>query len=698
MTAKQLIETNQQRLASIASPFNPVTGEGSPCAYGDRFLFEVKDFPKPIRKQWIPRAMWEEDIVQLLFRHGSVKRLLEYCDKHLSEYNEEDIVEWFVKVRYRHDYAFWTFMLSRIKNKEGGPDVRFKLNRPQRRLVTVLEEMRIERKPIRCIFVKARQWGGSTLSDNYMAWMALVQKTSWNMIIAGHVTAASATVKGMFDKMIKSYPLEMLWEYDGDPEASREKIYNFEGLTSIQYIPARNCKIRLGSAVAPESIRGEDVAMAHLTEVALWPSTPQRTPQQLVRSVVGSIPPKPDTVVIYESTANGYGNFFHQQYVDAKNKINDLTAIFVPWFEIDLYSTKFKNENERNQLAEYIISNKKNEVAPDRRSESGQYLFYLWEQGATLEGINWYISKRREFLSHDDMAAEYPSDDIEAFVNSGANVFNRSLVQQFEKGIRSPKWRGELQGSGRKGKDALADIKFIPDELGNLEVWERPETFDDVIIKNRYLVVVDIGGRSNKADYSVIAVIDRYGMIEGDRPEIVAQWYGHIDHDLLVWKAAQIARWYNDALLVIESNTLETKDKERDVDGDQTQFILNRLKDVYDNLYERKQSAEDIRDGIPVKYGFHTNVATKPMVISTLVEIVRDKLYVERDERCLAEYNCYEKKQNGSFGAIIGKHDDILMTRAIGLHICFNEMEAPKEIPLHRPKARREFINAASQF
>ena len=31
----------------------------------------------------------------------------------------------------------------------------------------------------------------------------------------------------------------------------------------------------------------------------------------------------------------------------------------------------------------------------------------------------------------------------------------------------------------------------------------------------------------------------------------------------------------------------------------------------------------------------------------------------------------YEKKENGSFGAIAGKHDDVLITRMAGLHICY---------------------------
>lgn len=167
-------------------------------------------------------------------------------------------------------------------------------------------------------------------------------------------------------------------------------------------------------------------------------------------------------------------------------------------------------------------------------------------------------------------------------------------------------------------------------------------------------------------------------MIDGGKPVVVAQWYGHCDIDQLAWKAAQIAAFYDNSLLVIESNTLETHDKERQVDGDQSQFILNQIKEIYPNLYARGQSEEAVREGLPTKYGFHTNVSTKPMIISTLVKVIRENLYTERDERCLDEYLCYEKKPNGAFGAITGKHDDLLMTRAIGLHICFFEMEIPK--------------------
>ena len=309
-----------------------------------------------------------------------------------------------------------------------------------------------------------------------------------------------------------------------------------------------------------------------------------------------------------------------------------------------------------------------------------------------MEAINWYIRERSGKNDFAVMASEFPSDDTEAFVHSGTMVFDKYLVKRFEPYCRPPQFIGEVYADADEGEDALKNLRFSEDKQGLLHIWAKPEVFDDVEVTDRYLTVVDIGGRSNKADWSVIVVFDRLSMIDGSEPpSVVAQWYGHCDIDRLAWRAAQIAAYYNESLLVIESNTLETHDKERQVEGgDQSQYILNQISNIYPNLYARRQSEEEIREGAPRKYGFHTNVATKPMIISTLIKCVRNRLYIERDKRCLDEYDTYERKQNGAYGAIVGKHDDLLMTRAIGLHICFQEMEMPEWVPIVNRTLRKD--------
>lgn len=666
-----IIKENERRNAEIYAKFDPVSGEGS---VGERKKVVIDDFPVSV--QWLPVEMLRVPLVRQIVECGSVRAFL--TDNLNVEYTEEDrlkVIEQFVRIRCRYDFAFWAAVFVYIKRKGGGEDVLFRLSRPQRRFVERLERLRKAGKPIRIVLLKARQWGGSTVSQLYMAWLQLVHKVGLNSLIIAHQGAGSDEIKDMFDRMIKAYPVEMLHKLGEAYDANEPKLVGVGKSGSIYRVPQRNCKIKIGTAERPDSCRGGDYNLVHLSEVGLWKATEGKKPEDIVRSACSGVLYRPYTMIVYESTANGTGNFFQREYDMASKGKSQFEAMFVSWFDIEIYSTPI---DDMQSFAASLYDNRNNDNVASSREESGKYLWWLWEKGATLEAIHWYILERAKYNEHASMASEYPSDDVEAFVHSGTMVFDKYKVEAFKKYCKEPRFVGDVYADADEGKNALKNLRFVEDRQGVLWIWEKPEIDEDEKVTNRYLTVVDVGGRSSKADWSVIVVFDRLFMAEGGRPAVVAQWYGHCDIDLLAWKAAQIAAFYDNSLLVIESNTLETHDKERDVDGDQSQFILNQIKGVYPNLYARKQSEEDILQGLPTKYGFHTNVATKPMVISTLVKVIRENLYVERDARCLDEYLTYEKKPNGAYGAIIGKHDDLLMTRAIGLHICFYEMELPK--------------------
>ena len=688
---KNILAENARRLAVINAPFNPYTGEG---AVGERTKVVIKDFPIPV--QWLPNEMLEYPLVKKLIKYGSVQ---EFLEKELKvENTEEDrlkTIDAFVRIRIKEDFCFWAAIYVYIKNKGGGEDVLFVLTRPQRRFVRKLEKLRRAGKPIRLVLLKARQWGGSTTSQLYMAWLQLVHQTGLNSLIIAHQGTASDEIKDMFDRMIKAYPVELLHDIGEAYNENEPKLVGVGKSGAIHRVPQRNCKIKLGTAERPDSCRGGDYNLVHCSEVGIWKKTDGKRPEDIVRSACSGILLKPYTMIVYESTANGTGNFFQREYDAAKKKQSQFEAMFISWFDIDQYSAPIE---DIEAFANWLYLNRNNDNANSNREESGKYLWWLWERGATLEAINWYIQERSKYTDHGQMASEYPSDDVEAFVHSGARVFDKYKVELLRPMCKPPRYIGDVYGDGDEGEDALLNLRFAEDHQGQFWIWALPEIDDDIEITDRYLVVVDIGGRSKDADWSVITVIDRLFMMDGGLPSIVAQWYGHIDMDLLAWKSAQIAAFYDEALLVIESNTAETKDKERNVDGDQSQYILNRVKGVYNNLYARKQSEDDIINKVPKKIGFHTNIATKPMVISTLVKVIRETLYVERDERCLDEYLTYEKV-GSQYGAISGKHDDLLMTRAIGLHICYNEMELPTEKKrihnTNRPRASR-IISAAT--
>lgn len=668
-----ILKENNKRNAEVYQKFDPISGIGS---IGKRVEVHIEDFP--LETQYLPVEMLNIPLVKLLMKCGSIKKFLT-VELEVA-YNEEDrlkVIEQFVRLRCRYDFAFWAAMYVYIKNKGGGEDVLFHLTRPQRKFVERLEALRKANKPIRIVLLKARQWGGSTTSQLYMAWLQLIHKVGLNSLIIAHQGAGSDEIKDMFDRMIKAYPISMLYKLGETYNENESKLVGVGHSGSIHRVPQRNCKIKIGTAERPDSCRGGDYNLVHLSEVGLWKTTDGKKPEDIVRSACSGILLKPYTMIVYESTANGTGNFFQREYDAAKRGTSQFEAMFVSWFDIEQYSLPFDNDDEKADFAVWLWKNRNNATPSSARAESGRYLWWLWEKGATLEAINWYVQERAKYNEHAPMASEYPSDDVEAFVHSGERVFDKYKVDAFRASCKPPKFVGDVYADEDEGKNALKNLRFSEDSQGLLWVWDMPEIDDKEIVTNRYVTIVDIGGRSKKADWSVILVIDRLFMMDGGRPQVVAQWYGHIDMDILAWKAAQIAAFYDNSLLVIESNTLETHDKERSVDGDLSHFILNQIKDVYPNLYARKQTEDEIREGIPRKYGFHTNVSTKPMIISTLIKVVREHSYIERDERCLDEYVVYEKKQNGAFGAIIGKHDDLLMTRAIGLHICFYEMPIP---------------------
>lgn len=682
---REILEENERRNNEIHAPFNPVTGIGS---VGDRNKVIIEGFP--LRVQYLPVEMMNIPLVKKLINCGSLDVFLQAMNSEKDDYSYDrlKVIQQFVRIRCRYDFPFWAAMFVYIKNKGGGEDVLFRLTRPQRRFIERLEKLRKAGKPIRIVLLKARQWGGSTTSQIYMAWLQLVHKVGLNSLIIAHQGAGSDEIKDMFDRMINRYPVEMLHKINENYNENEPKLVGVGKSGSIHRVPQRNCKIKIGTAERPDSCRGGDYNLVHLSEVGLWKVTDGKKPEDIVRSACSGVLYRPYTMIVYESTANGTGNFFQKEYDDAKNGVSQFEAMFVSWFDIEQYSLPI---DDVEQFAKELYDNKDSDTVISSREENGKYLWRLWELGATLEAINWYIHERAKYTEHGLMASEFPSDDIEAFVHSGARVFDRYKVEKLRPSCRVPRYVGEVYADKDEGKNALDNLRFREDRQGLLHIWELPEIDEKEIVTDRYLTVVDIGGRSNKADFSVILVLDRLFQADGGKPVVVAQWYGHTDIDLLAWKAAQIAAFYDNSMLVIESNTLETHDKERSVDGDQSQFILNQIKDVYPNLYARKQSEEDIREGLPKKYGFHTNVATKPMIISTLVKVVRENLYTERDGRCLDEYLCYEKKPNGAFGAIVGKHDDLLMTRAIGLHICFFEMDIPKFVPrITRYKTNRK--------
>lgn len=636
--SKYIIE-NEKRLNLFTVEYNQLTGYGS-LVPRKNITYIGSNGQTTL---WLPIPIFEDPIIQLLDIYGSIAKIILQAGDKPTDENIAEIEDHIATLRLDNDFEYWAITCATIQDKITKSKIPFKLNRAQRRLIAALEKMRVAGKPIRLILLKARQWGGSTTIQMYMAWIQLRRRKAWHSTIVADVDDQARNIRNMYTKLTKSYP----------PEINTISWRPYEGGSKAKIIPERECIIGIGSAQKPESLRSNDFAMLHLSEVGLWKDTMSKTAADLAQSLQSTVPDAEETLVVLESTAKGVGNFFHKQWISAEKGDSIYVPFFVPWFEIEMY---------RKEVPNYI----------DFIKTWGEYHYYLWELGATIEGIYWYFSTKIGY-GFDDwrMMSEYPSTAKEAFQSSGRRAFAPRYVEMARKSCFEPEFVGDVFPT-IKGPESIKNPTFDKIPKGNLRIWSMPD--NSIKVTNRYCAFVDIGGRSKGADYSVIKVFDRYWMIDNGIPEVAAVWHGHIDQDLLAWKAVQICKLYNNALLAIETNSLRRLND----DGDHFLTILDEIANYYENLYARIDH-EKISVDMPKKYGFHTNKSTKVMIIDALNAALRDGLYTERDLRACDEMDTYEIKPNGSYGAIDGEHDDHVIVTAGGVWLSY-DMEPPKII------------------
>ena len=334
-------------------------------------------------------------------------------------------------------------------------------------------------------------------------------RSNWNSVIGTDVFLQAETIRHMYDIAIEEYPDKQF------------TFKNAKGIKNVKVVEESNCQIRLGSMQRPKSLRSGSYKMAHFSETALWTTTEYTKPEDLISSIVSAIPFIPYTIIVNESTAKGEGNYFHRQWLRAIREESGFCPVFVAWWEIEIYSLPFASDEEKitfyNNLDDY-----------------GKF---LWSLGATLESIHWYKDFQKGQGFEDwQMHEEYPSIWQESFIASGERVIPLKYMSVLQKYLRTPEFVGDIHADGKKNAEALQNIQLLPNtQSGCLQIWEYPDKNNR--FSNRYVVSMDIGGRSSKADYTVIRVLDRYWRTEGGVDEFVATWRGHGDVDLLVWKA-----------------------------------------------------------------------------------------------------------------------------------------------------------------
>lgn len=678
---EHIIEENARRNAEMNAPYNPYTGEGSFSQ--TRSQMALADYEGGF--VWLPVQMFhlrdnrERHIFETVRNSGSfsaaARALSSECGRKVLK---NDVVLEFVRIRIKYDPEFWFASFIKIKPKAGSPaalkskgkDVPFILNRGQRKYLRVLLKLWFENKPIRVILLKARQWGGSTLTQMFMMWIQFIHFEKCNSVICAHVKDAAGKIEGMYKNAIDSYPTIL------DPNLRcRYEFRPYMGLDGTRIVKGRDCLISIGTAERPNSLRSSDISLAHFSEVAFYKNNENsQAAQDFVRNVNASVAPVFGTMIVYESTADGIGDFFYTEWIAAKlaeQNAPDLPhfyPLFVAWFDIEAYSVPIEDY-------ERFISS----MTPEE--------YALFAHGATLEQIAWYRWKATDIKDRNRLRSEYPSTDVEAFITTGRPYFPIDDCKRLEATCCDPMFVGEMQSDALYGKEALEGIRFVnKPEGGRMKIWSFPDS--SVPMSSRYVVVVDVNrGISSGADNGIICVFDRYWMAadpEHGKPEVVAEWCGREIMSYFAWTAVRIAAFYNNAYLVVESNTPETTGAA----GYLLDSVLDEIALFYDNMYYRLGSPQNISDTPPKKYGYQTNRQTKPIFCQHHQVVLANNLYIERCLEAAIEHETFEYKEDGTLGAANMSHDDRLITRALGIYLILRKMDPPLIID---PATRRYY-------
>ena len=661
-----MLKENNRRVQERKAKYDPVTGES--CYSCERIDFNVPDLG--IKHYKIPFDCADEPVIRDLIQLGGAHKYLAALGLAYTKENTDLLREEIIKARCKHDFEFCASQYFWISdgNEDNPKDVLFVLNRSQRDLLKIFYDGLKYGKPVRVIIDKSRQQGFSTLTQLFYAWIQIFVYPGTNSCIVAHVENTSRIIRGMYTKMLSKLPPWLVNMND------KLALTPFEKGNKTSIIKGIGSRVTIGSAEKPNNIAGDNISLVHFSEVGLYKTTQGIKPEQLIQSILGGVAYRANTIVVYESTARGVGNFFHREWLDAWNGTSVYTPLFRAWFLLD------RDTLPITKYGEFVES----------MSDYERWMFSL---GATLEGINWYRQASKQFRDQWRWKSERPNTWEESFQSTGHRLYPVDDVLRLRKNVRDPEFIGDIYGREAYGEGALEDITFKPEREGPLKVWFMPDKDPEKRCNDRYVIAMDIGGCSDHSDRSVICVLDRFDMTKGGVPIVAAEWCGHIDHYLLAWKAVQLAHAYDDALLVIESNTLETEQTE----GDHFDYVLDEIAYHYDNLWTRTP-AEKIKMGFDPVWGFHTNKSTKRMVCDHQKKALRENLYIETCAEACDEHDFMEVKANGSLGAVDGQHDDRHITRAIGVWICYDWLNTPRVFKPREKKSKfkKETINEST--
>jgi hypothetical protein len=632
-----------------------------------------------------------------------------------------------VRERLRTDTPFWASQCAWILNEDKVP-VKL-LPRPwqartpetPRHIVPIdeaLEKQRAAGQPMRAIVLKARKLGFSTwVAAKFM--QRVTQFPHQYAIVAAHDRKTGSILADMAALMYGRLPtyeelglgFSIRPQLLGKGETRNGSRHMVLGDRKRPYEASMYETLTAGARAGG---RGYTPSMLHCSEMAHWEDV------DVIPGMLNSVPKRPGTMVVIESTASGFNHFYNRwQRAVAGAEDPETGGLYVPlfygWQDNPFNSLPFINDAARERFAAT--------VGDEDGGGDPEEPHLIETFGVTLEQLRW----RRVTISEECEGSievfhqEHPTTPEEAFIGSGDPVFPGILVSRALKEAEAAgePVEGVLRGADWKERRTRAGTVLVPqraiwvprDQMSRtpwlegddfahlndfdvwgtthrLRVWEHPvnaETQVDVPTgevrpDGQYVAFADVaqgeGATAEERDFHAIQVLDHLSKMQ------VLSYRSRIALSDFPLVLLLVGLYFNGAWLAPEAN------------GPGIGVVDALVKDYhYKRVYRRRRAGDDRRgDETGYLMGFLTDRRTKPLMEMTFGQALKEGTHGLRCVQTGREATTYVSDERGRHGAQKGAFDDLLMA-FMGAHRVADEIKPRSAGTGRRSGGRRTVVD-----